>query len=585
MKKSFLLLISVILMNFAFAQTSNNYYVSAEDAQQIGSNFHAHQAAKLNPVKYNNLDQSIKSQATLSTQEGLECMHVFNFNQGGFVLVSADMRATPVMAYSFEGEFDYNNMAPSTKSWIEDNYMVQFEIINESNMEVSESVLAQWESIRHNYFSFDKSVKGTEPLIETRWNQDWPYNMFCPEHPEGPGGHTYAGCVATTMSQVMKFWNYPEIGRGEYEYFWGDYVTSNFGETEYRWEEMTETATTNSREAIAELMYHCGVSVDMGWGYDGSGTQTEYAVYSMKQFFRYRTGIYAQDRDTTQDDVWKLTLKEEIDKGHPIIYSGNAEDGSGGHAFVCDAYQDTSYFHFNWGWGGYNDGYFNLDDMTPGGDNDFSYWQGIVTNITTDYADYCAESTIYTQPEWTFGDGSGDNYYFNDTYCDWLIDPEVDDIYLLRLTFTKFDLAENDVLKVYKGSNVNPSLTLVGEYTSANRPYTIDNWNGDRFYLVFETDGTGQADGLEASYTTYATEVEVNELTGISLYPNPANGTININGITNSDVVIYDIYGKQIKEFNSINSTTIDISDMSNGVYLMNISNKDGVKTLKFVKN
>jgi len=584
MKKSFLLLISVILMNFAFAQSSDNYYVSAEDAQQVAANFHAHQAAKLNPAKYNNTDYSVKSQVTLKTEQGNDCIHVVNYNTGGFVLVSADMRTAPILAYSFDSEFDYNNMAPSTKSWIDDNYKVQFEIIEEMNVAPSNEILTQWDNIRRNNFSFDKNSRGVDALVETKWNQDWPYNMFCPEHPEGPNGHTYAGCVATTMSQVMKFWNYPETGRGDYEYFWGDYVTVDFGATTYRWDEMTTSANIMSREAIAELMYHCGVSVDMGWGYDGSGTQTEYSVFSLKQYFKYRTGIYAQDRDTTQDDVWKLTLKEDIDRGHPIIYSGNAEDGSGGHAFVCDGYQDTSYFHFNWGWGGYNDGFFMIDDMTPG-DNDFSYWQGIVLNITPDYADYCPTNTIYTQPEWTFGDGSGDSYYFNDTYCDWVINPEVEDIELLRLTFTKFDLAENDVLKVYKGSNSNPSLTLVGEYTAGNRPYTIDNWNGNKFYLVFETDGEGQAEGWEANYTTYAANVEVNELTGISLYPNPANETINVNGISNSDVAIYDIYGKLIKEFSELNSSSIDISDMSDGVYFMNISNKDGVKTLKFVKN
>jgi hypothetical protein len=583
MKKSFLLLISLIIMHFAFAQTSN-YHVSTDDAKLIGVNFHSHQSAKLNAVKYSNPDYSIKNNATLKSENGLECMHVFNFNKGGFVIVSADLRTTPILAYSNEGEFDSNNMAPSTKSWIEENYMPQFEIIEEMQITPDETIVEQWNSISRNDFSSDKSTKSVDLLVETRWNQDYPYNMFCPEHPEGPGDHTYAGCVATTMSQVMKYWNYPETGRGEYEYFWGDYYTVDFGATNYAWDEMTVSANSSSREAIAELMYHCGVSVNMDYSYDGSGTQTEYAVFSLKQYFKYRTGIYAQDRDTTLDDVWKLTLKEELDKAHPIMYSGNAIDGTGGHAWVCDGYQDTSYFHFNWGWGGYNDGFFYLDDLTPG-DNVFSYYNGIVTNITPDYADYCTGNTIYTQSEWSFGDGSGANYYFNDTYCDWVINPEVDDINLLRLNFTKFDLAENDVLKIYKGDSDNPSLTLVGEYTSSNRPYIIDNWNGNKFYLVFETDNEGQADGWEVNYTTYTTGVEINQLTDISIYPNPANGTININGIANSDVVIYDIAGKLIKEFKDLSSTTIDISDMTQGVYFLNVSNKDGVKTLKFIKN
>ncbi|MBN2776414.1 MAG: C10 family peptidase [Bacteroidales bacterium] len=588
MKKSFLLVITILLVNFVFTQTSelssNGYYVSIDDAKTVGVNFHANQAKKLNPVKYGNVDYSVKEQRTLKTADGLECMHLFNFNDGGFVLVSADIRTVPVLAYSNEGKFDYDNMAPATKSWIEENYMPQYEIINELNLEPNQEITKLWNDISKNNFSFDKSSKGVDILLPTRWNQNYPYNMFCPEHPEGPGGRVYAGCVATAMSQVMKYWDYPETGRGEYEYFWGDYITVDFGATEYRWDEMTTSANTLSRESIAELMYHCGVAVDMGWGYDGSGANTAYSVYSLKQYFKYRTGIYYQLRDTTSENVWKFTLKEELDKGHPIIYDGNPGDGTAGHAFVCDGYQDTSYFHFNWGWGGSNDGFFHIDNLNPD-PYQFNYFQGAVLNITPNYADYCSGSTYYTQPEWSFGDGSGDNYYFNDTYCDWTINPDVEDFYLLRLTFTKFDLAENDVLKVYKGHPSNSALTLVGEYTAGNRPYTIDNWGGDKFYLVFETNGEGQADGWEAYYTTYATGVEVNSLTDVNIYPNPANEMINITGIYDANIAIYDIYGKLIMELNNTDSTGIDISDFSAGVYFINISNNDDIKTMKFIKN
>ncbi len=583
MRKSFLLLISVIFISYSFAQNASEYNVSLDDAKHIAENFIKHQSAKINPIKYKGVKYSIKNTNTI-TNEGSDYFHVVNYNNGGFVLVSADKRAVPVLAYSFEDEFDYNNMAPGTKEWIKYQYILPINTIRTQNLEPKASVIAQWENMLRNDFSNEKSVRGIEPLVETKWNQDSPYNMYCPEHPEGPGGRTYAGCVATTMSQIMKFWDYPEVGRGEYEFFWGDYQTVNFGETHYRWDEMTVTANSQSKDAIAELMFHCGVSVNMDWGYDGSGTQTEYAVNALKQYFRYRTGIYYVNKSDLFDDVWKLTIKEELDKGHPIIYSGNPQDGGTGHAFVCDAYQDTSYFHFNWGWGGYNDGFFYLDDMTPG-DLDFSYYNTMVLNIAPPNADFCAESTIYTQPEWTFEDGSGSNYYYNNTNCSWLIAPEVEDIELLRLTFTKFNLAPNDVLRIYKGRNGNASLDLVGEFTSNNRPNVIDNTDGDRFYLVFETDGEGQAEGWEASYTTFATGIDKNELNGISLYPNPANETINITGIYNSNVKIYDIYGKMIKDYTNIDNTSIDISDLAKGVYFVKIDNKAGSKTLKFVRN
>ncbi len=584
MKKSLLLLISVALMHFTFAQSTDNFYVSVDDAETIGINFHHHQAVKLNHEKNNRIEYSIKDRTSMQSANGSECMHVFNFDNGGYVIVSADRRSIPILAYSFEEEFNFEDLAPATQDWINNKYISQIELLSNSDQQPSENISMQWEMISNNVFSEEKSSRGVEPLLETRWNQDYPYNMYAPEHTEGPGGHVYAGCVATAMAQVMKFWDYPASGHGSLEFFYGDYYSVDFESTTYAWDEMSNQINNSSKESIAELIYHCGASVNMSWGYDGSGTQTEYTVSALKQYFKYRTGVYFLNKAEVTDSEWKFKLKEDIDNSHPIIYSGTDLEVGMGHAFVCDGYQDTSYFHFNWGWGGANNGFYFIDALTPG-TNNFSYGEGVVLNITPIDSDYCSTNTIYTLPEYTFGDGSGANYYFNNTYCDWIINPQIDSIEMLKLSFTKFDLAENDVLKVYQGSNSNPSLVLVGEYTKDNEPSTIRNWNGNKFYLVFETDGEGQADGWEAYYTTFTSGVETNTLTGISLYPNPANETININGISNSNVAIYDIYGKLIKEYSDMNSSTIDISDMSDGVYFMNISNKDGIKTLKFIKN
>ena len=589
MKKSFLLVIAIILVNSMFAQTSNmsnqDYYVSSEKAKTIGVNFHSHQAKKLDPNKYGNADYTIKSQTTLKTVSGTDCMHVYNFNQGGFVLVSADIRTTPVLAYSNEGQFDFNNMAPAAKSWIEENYMAQYELITEINAIPNENIIEQWSNISKNDFTHDKNNKGVDILLETRWDQNFPYNMYCPVHSQGPNGRVYAGCVATAMAQVMKYWNYPETGKGSKGYFWGDYITVHFDSTQYQWDKMTASATSISRSAIAELIYQCGVSVNMNWGYDGSGANTAYASIALKENFKYRTGVYYLHKAQTTDQVWKYTLKEDLDMGHPIIYDGDPGTGEPGHAWVCDGYQDTSYFHFNWGWGGSNNGYFFTDNLNPA-NLDLNYGQGAILNITPDNTPYCNGTTIYTQPDWTFDDGSGNNYYYNNSSCNWIINPDVENLELIRLTFTKFDLAENDVLKIYKSAVQNGGLELIGEYTSINRPpYMIDNWGGDKFYITFETNGEGQAEGWEIRYVTQTSDVTTNKLNNINIYPNPAQNKINITGIIDSNIAIYDIYGKLIKEFSNIDSTTINISDMSDGVYFINISNTEGVKTMKFVKN
>ncbi|MDD4149060.1 MAG: C10 family peptidase [Bacteroidales bacterium] len=358
----------------------------------------------------------------------------------------------------------------------------------------------------------------------------------------------------------------------------------HFDSTQYQWDKMTASATSISRSAIAELIYQCGVSVYMNWGYDGSSANTGIAADALKLNFRYKSGVKYLMKDTIADHVWKYTLKEDLDKGHPIIYSAHPASGAG-HDFVCDAYQDTSYFHFNWGWGGSNDGYFFLDNLNPN-DYEFNYGHAVILNLTPSDTPYCNGTTIYTQPDWIFDDGSGNNYYYNNSSCNWIINPDVENLELIRLTFTKFDLAENDVLKIYKSAVENGGLELIGEYTSINRPpYMIDNWGGDKFYITFETNGEGQAEGWEIRYVTQTSDVATNKLNNINIYPNPAQNKINITGIVNSNVGIYDIYGKLIKEFNNIDSTILDISDMSDGVYFINISNTEGVKTMKFVKN
>jgi hypothetical protein len=569
MKNYLFLVIGILISLGLFSQT-----VSNDEAVLAGINFYKQKAAAFNRDKSN---FEISDEVLVKSQQDNNAFYVLNYRNGGFVLVSADRRTVPVLAYSFEDSFDIDDLAPANRLWI-DKYMEQLDMIIENNILPDSKVELMWDNAIDNNFADNRYGKEVDKLVETKWNQNYPYNIFCPEHPQGPGDHVYAGCVATTMAQVMKYWNYPETGRGSAEYFWGDYITVNFEETTYKWDEMTTTINSISRDAIAELIYHCGVSVNMDYNFDGSGASISNSFYALKQNFRYRAGVIEEEMYLYEDYQWKFLLREDLDKAHPIIYRGTDDYGNG-HAFVCDGYQDTSYFHFNWGWGGYGDGFYYLDDINP--QMDFHWGQGALINLTPNYAEYC-NSMVYNQRQWTFDDGSGPNYYFNNQDCDWLISLTDHDVEFIKINFTKFNTLEGDTLYIYEGNST--AGTLIGEYSANDIPTELFVYN-DEVYFRFVTNSEGQTNGWELMYNTSVLGVEGDVFDDLTIYPNPANEQLNIVGlIDNSDIVIYDLSGKVLKEIFANSRVSIDISDLASGVYFVRIQSNNITEVLKFVK-
>ena len=223
---------------------------------------------------------------------------------------------------------------------------------------------------------FDTSV---DPLLSTTWGQDPYYNALCPDS-AGTGVMTLAGCVATAMGRVMKYWNWPDTGVGSHSYSCAQYGTqsADFGSTAYDWAHMPNvlTAASSAAEvsAVATLLYHCGVAVDMGYGtssQDGSGSYVIIANHdldyscaenALRTYFKYSPAMTGVKRVLYSDDEWAALLKNDLDNERPVLYCGYGDWG--GHAFVCDGYDTNGFFHFNWGYDGVDDGFFSLSDLT-----------------------------------------------------------------------------------------------------------------------------------------------------------------------------------------------------------------------------
>ncbi len=302
---------------------------------------------------------------TETTESGANALYVFNFD-GGYIIVAADDVALPILAYGEEGNFDATQISEGLAYYLR-YYARQIGYAVENNLQPDAEVAAQWESIARTGFegTATRGIRGdVAPLISTNWNQDNPYNLYCPTGQGGPGGHAYAGCVATAMSMVMKKWNWPDHGQSSHSYTPQGYPTQtvNFENTYYEWNNMPNTCNNSNYQAVATLMYHCGVAVDMQYGSQGSGAYSQDVPGAISSYFRYTSHATRLERDLYSKYDWEEMLIESLQEGFPMYYSGSDTDG--GHAFVCCGYRESDRkFYFNWGWSGFNNNYFAIDAL------------------------------------------------------------------------------------------------------------------------------------------------------------------------------------------------------------------------------
>lgn len=366
MRKLTTLLLSLLVVTFAFGAS-----VTMEKASQVANNYFGLYSGKATHTIANSFSHSYN---------GITTYHVFNYVGGGFVVVSADDVAVPVLAQSNEGFIETEITNPNAKFWF-DNYDKEIAFLIASGADNTAS-LPEWNKILNN--QMDAPMADVGPLCTTLWNQDTWYNYYCPTASGGPGGKAYVGCVATAMSQIMKYHNFPATGVGSHTYTPPGFPaqTANFGATNYNFANMGNSATSGSYQEIATLGYHAGVAVNMGYGADGSGAYSTDVPEAMSNYFNYNgtTIAYAAKTNFT-NTTWVALLKSELDASRPVYYSGSTAAASG-HAWVCDGYRTSdNKFHMNWGWSGSSNGFFAVTSSIVAGGYVFSTNFGVVTGI------------------------------------------------------------------------------------------------------------------------------------------------------------------------------------------------------------
>ena len=329
---------------------------SSNDMENVALNFIKQQSHTTHVVKevpaYNT---SVASTQTNTTKE----YRIINLEPSGWVIVSKDDVAKPVLAYSLEGSIENeSSMSPAFKEWMQS---LNVEIVQAKQQNLSNAVSeASWNSLSVETETFNDNqlyssasltpTSTKEALLGTiKWGQSSPYNGLTPNH-------NPVGCSATAMAQIMAYYKWPTHGVGSYSYQHESYgvLSANF-DTSYNW-------TNMSNADYAKISYHVGVSMNMHYTASGSGAWP--IEENLRNNFKY--SVENRVSRYTDENQWHIKIKNDLDHDLPIWYAGFTANGNGGHAFVLDGYKyenNVKSYHFNWGWSGSADGWYQLNAL------------------------------------------------------------------------------------------------------------------------------------------------------------------------------------------------------------------------------
>ena len=344
----------------------------AMNAEQISKQQALQKAQQFMPGKQFGEARSFARSAGSSEREPF---YVFNADGNqGFVIVSGDDRTTEILGYSNTGTLDMEQLPENLKWWL-DSYARQIEALGISAKPVQKAKTRgadSWEAVA--------------PLIKTKWNQNYPYNRWCPDRngydwrdkglfdeahlmtDDQTYYHCVTGCVAAAMAQIMYYHKYPQncpaiLGYTTYSNSW---AMKALPETTFKWDQMKETyngkETGASVEAVAELFRYCGQTVEMDYKLGGSSAHV--SADDMTEVFGYSKNVRELYRDPYTTSQWEEMVYAELAAGRPVLYSGLTA-GNEGHEFIVDGYDGNGLFHMNWGWGGMSDDYFVLSLADP----------------------------------------------------------------------------------------------------------------------------------------------------------------------------------------------------------------------------
>lgn len=312
-----------------------------------------------------------------------EPYYIFNAaDNGGFVIVSADDRATEILGYALQGNLDEASLPPNVQWWLE-GYARQIESLQDTEPMPATDVAER-----------RAPATAIDPMLTTRWNQAAPYNLWCPDGNyvdyDEPGydatNRCLTGCGATAMAQLMRYWEWPTMCNGISSYVFDNHTIKALPATTFKWYLMQDSyATGPSADAVAELMRYCGQAVQMKYGTGSSSSYSDDVVAGMISYFHYSPNCFLTWRDAYTNTHWENIIYEELTLQRPVLYGGYSS--AGGHLFIIDGCDADGLCHINWGWGGRFDGFYALSALNPTTENPYQYDHHAIIGMQPIWAD------------------------------------------------------------------------------------------------------------------------------------------------------------------------------------------------------
>ncbi len=630
--------LKLVIFLFLLPFFLNAENITLENAERTARNFYSEKSG----VK----QQEIFFENIISYKKNKEITYyIFDVNKdGGFIIISAEDEFSPVIAYSIKSEFKLEGI-PEHINGLYQEYSEKILFVRNNNIKASDQTKNDWEKYNVSVDKFIASKNSKGILLTTaEFNQSGGFDDWVPFNDDGTPP---TGCVATAMAIIMKYWNYPIQGTGStsyYEYPYGT-LSADFGEAHYFWNLMDNNNSGNTFEA--HLQYHCGVAVHMDYDVvDGSGAYVSWgsnsALLALENYFKYKTTANFKYKSSYTDTEWRTLLATEIDAGRPVIYRGVSP--TGGHAWVCDGYDDSDLFHYNFGWGGYNNGYYDINDV-----NGFVSDNGAIMNIEPD-----GDNNYQNAPANLSADLNTtilNDFTVNLTW-DAPINKEITGYKILRIDYDSesFNHIYNEIASVSSsvtsytdaGADAGNKDYLVQALYSDGNGEAISDFVKGAFYITFrvhDADGNlltnngintqvtfndetnvcgfgstsfsdvvfgaskswqASADGhpftsgvvdiaQDEQFNIYLngdlSDVQAMDINKISIYPNPTKDFLTIKSENNiQNIVVYNIIGQQVFNCKPNNSLErINISKFVKGIYILNILSENRTITRKII--
>ena len=310
-----------------------------------------------------------KTRSSANAADGLKVLKtvpqltVLGYENGGYAVIANDDRFPAVLGYSDSKLSNGDN--PGLQWWM--NAM-------------SEALAAQAAGkTKAATRVIPDGLKSEVPgLMTTKWGQSAPYYNMCPTYintSTGASTHYLTGCVATAISQIMYYHKWPETGEGYSSYTFTDAngkvqsLEADYDRAHYDYANMLPVYeegkyTLIQANAVATIMAHVGISVEMNYQVGASGALHNVACLSLRNYFRYNDNIKMYMRDYYPQQEWMDIVYRELSDGCPVLYGGQAEE-FGGHSFVIDGYDADGLVRVNWGWEGSDDGFYDISLLNP----------------------------------------------------------------------------------------------------------------------------------------------------------------------------------------------------------------------------